>query len=310
MRQGIRSRRLRLASQQHLKASERVGSDTKVGRTRRSDCIAIALPIGVSGTEITGKDFFETTRTHLLNRRGAAIVLKSQLAPFQQVMIRNLGSGKEGPAQVIGPMGGQSEGNVYAIALLDPAQNLWNMNFPAVSEAEKTALLVPLECKACKKSDRVELDSLEIGVFEANGNITRLCERCGEPTVWQLAGEDRAAGSASPAKTPQSAKESTVNQTSSGRAERRHARAHIRVTACVVQPGFGSEEVVTVEDISRSGLSFSAAKVYHQGSTIEVAAPYTVGTANVFLPARVVRVENRPGRKLPIYAVTYLKKQP
>ena len=286
-----------------------MGSDAKIERKRRSDCIAIALPIGVSGTEITGKDFFETTRTHLLNRRGAAIVLKSQLAPFQQVIIRNLSSGKEGPAQVIGPMGGQSDGNVYAIALLDPAQNLWNMNFPAVPEAEKTVLLVPLECKVCKKSDRVELNSLEIGVFEANGNITRLCERCGEPTVWLLAGQDRAAGSRSPAQTPQSAQESAANQTPSGRAERRHGRAHIRVTACIVQPGFGSEEVVTVEDISRSGLSFCAAKVYHPGSTIEVAAPYTVGTANVFLPARVVRVENRPGRKLPVYAVSYLKKQ-
>ena len=286
-----------------------MGSDTKIGRTRRSDCISIALPIGVSGTEITGKDFFETTRTHLVSRRGAAIVLKSQLAPLQQVIIRNLNSGKEGPAQVIGPMGGQSEGNVYAIALLDPAQNLWHMNFPTVSEAEKTVLLVPLECKVCKKSDRVELDSLEIGVFEANRSITRLCERCGEPTVWHLAGQDRAAGSGSPTQAPPPAKESTVSPTSSGRAERRHGRAHMRVAACVVQPGFGSEEIVTVEDISRSGLSFCAAKVYHQGSTIEVAAPYTVGTANVFLPARVVRVENRPGRKLPIYAVSYLKKQ-
>jgi len=286
-----------------------VGSGTKTGRARRSDFISLALPIGVSGTEITGRDFFETTRTHLINRRGAAIVLKSRLASFQQVIIRNLSTGKECPAQVIGPMGGQAEGTVYAIALLDPAQNLWNMNFPGASETEQTVLLVPLECKACKQRKRMELDCLEIGVFEANGNITRLCERCGEPTVWHLAGQDRAAGSSSPAPTPQTAKEGTVNQTASGRAERRHGRTRMTVTACVVQPGFGSEEVVTVEDISRSGLSFCAAKVYHQGSTIEVAAPYTVGTSNVFLPARVVRVESRPGRKLPIYAVSYLKKQ-
>ncbi len=282
--------------------------DTKTERTRRSDRISIALPVLVFGTEITGQDFFETTRTHLLSRHGAAVVLKRQLAPLQQVTIRNLNSGKEAFAQVIGPLGGRPEGSVYAITLLDPQENLWNMNFPPVSDAQKDSSRLPLECNACRHRELVYLDNLEAEVFEANRKITRPCARCGEPTVWRSAPSELGPDGAALPESPQPAGQAPKNRAAGGRENRKHPRVRMKVRACVVQPGFNSEEFVTVEDISRGGLSFCAAKVYHPGSIIEVAAPYSAGAANVFIPARVVRVENRPGSKLPLYAVAYLKK--
>ncbi len=287
---------------------ERLAIDTKPERTRRSDRISIALPVLVFGTEITGQDFFETTRTHLLSRHGAAVVLKRQLAPLQQVTIRNLSSGKEAPAQVVGPLGGRPEGSVYAITLLDPQENLWNMNFPPVSDSEKDCSRIPLECNACHHRELVYLDNLESEVFEANRKITRPCERCSEPTVWHAAPAEAASDCAALLESPRPGGQPARRKGAGGRESRKYPRVRMKVIGCVVQPGFSSEERVTVEDISRGGLSFRAAKVYHEGSIIEVAAPYSPGAANVFVPARVVRVENRPGSQLPLYAVAYLKK--
>jgi len=81
------------------------------------------------------------------------------------------------------------------------------------------------------------------------------------------------------------------------------------IAACLLHPGFGTEEVVTVEDISRGGLSFRTVNNYHLGSIIEVAAPYMAQAANVFVRARVVSVEHRSDSQPRLYAVAYLKKQ-
>jgi len=284
-----------------------VDIDAKIEQTRRSDRISIALPVQVFGTEITGQDFSETTRTHLLSRHGAAIVLKSRLAPLQQVTIRNLGNGKEATAQVIGPMGGRPDGNVYGITLMDLGANLWNINFPPMSEAEKAVFRLLLECNACGQRELAYLDKLEAEVFEANRKLTRPCERCAEPTVWILAAHDVTEDRNARLEEPQPPAKKAESRASAKVNKRKHPRVHMKTKACVFQPGFGSEEMVTVEDISRGGLSFRTANIYYPGSIIEVAAPFTAGAANVFVPARVVRVENRLDSLPRLYAVAYLK---
>jgi len=280
--------------------------DAKIDQTRRSDRISIALPVEVFGTEITGQDFFESTHTHLLSRYGAAIVLKSRLAPLQQVTIRNLGNGKEATAQVIGPMNGRPEGNVYGVTLLNPQANLWNINFPPISEAEKAVFRLLLECNACGQRELVYLDKLESEVFESQRKLTRSCNRCAEPTVWHLAAHDFAADRNAMLEKLQPAAEKPKPD-AARRNNRKHLRVRMKTEACVFQPGFGSEERVSVEDISRGGLSFRTANLYYLGSMIEVAAPYTPGAANVFIPARVVRIENRSDSKPRLYAVAYLR---
>ena len=281
----------------------------QIDQTRRSDRISLALPVQIFGTEITGQDFCETTRTHLLTRGGAAIVLQRQLAPLQELIIRNLASGKEATAQVIGPMGARPEGTIYAVTLLDPPENLWNVNFPPIPEEEIADFRVLLECHACSQRELLYLDNLESEVFEANRKITRPCERCGEPTTWHQAAHDLTPDRNFSRNMPQPDAQYRKEPDAPSRDNRKYPRVRMKMAACVVLPGFCLEEIVTVEDISRGGLSFHAANDYHPGSVIEVAAPYTAGAANVFVTARVVRVENRAGAKLPLYAVAYLKKE-
>lgn len=288
---------------------ERVNAETTIEQPRRSHRVSIALPVQVFGTEITGLDFCETARTHLVSPYGAVIVLKRQLAPLQQVTLRNLSNGKEAAAQVIGPLGGRPEGNVYAFATLNSNNNFWNVNFPPVSEAEKVVHRLAVECNACRESEWVSLDDLEFAVFEANRKITRACARCGEPTVWHQTAQDAATDRPAAGDKAQLAAQKPLKGPSGGRENRRHPRVRMKIKACVCQPGFGAEEIVLVEDISRGGLSFRTAKVYYTGSIIEVAVPYMPGAANVFVPARVVRLERRPGSDLHLYGVAYLKKR-
>lgn len=275
-----------------------------VKQTRHSDRISIAVPVEVFGTEITGQDFCETTRTHMVSRHGAAIVLKRPMAPLQEVTIRNLSNGKEAAAEVVGPMGGRTEGSVYGIILLDHQLNLWNTNFP-----ESTVLGVHLECNACSQREMVYLDTIESEVFEANQKLTRLCDRCTEPTVWHPVAHNFAEDQNARIAKPKPLSSEPESEASGSRDDRKHTRVRMAIAACLLHPGFGTEEVVTVEDISRGGLSFRTANNYHLGSVIEVAAPYMAQAANVFVRARVVSVENRSDSQPRLYAVAYLKKQ-
>jgi hypothetical protein len=48
---------------------------------------------------------------------------------------------------------------------------------------------------------------------------------------------------------------------------------------------------VTCEDLSRGGLSFKSRKSYTPDAQIEVAAPYSPESQNIFVHARIVHVE-------------------
>jgi hypothetical protein len=58
-------------------------------------------------------------------------------------------------------------------------------------------------------------------------------------------------------------------------------------------------DVAMVVDISRRGLRFVSFKRYERGDWMRVAAPYTEGGANIFVPAEIVRVEKRAAAGMP-----------
>jgi hypothetical protein len=274
---------------------------------RRSDRVSIAMPIQVSGTEITGQDFMETTRTHLLSRHGAALVLSRKLAPMQQITIRNLATGAEGTAKVIGQMGGQTDAYIYGVSLLDKSINFWKINFPELSESEQAVFRLLLECNACEERELIYLGELESEVFEVNRHITRHCKRCGDATVWQLAPHEPAAAPQENPEEPKTSRVRTHPGMPRNKNDRKHVRVQMKMTACVRQPGFPGEEHAEVVNISRGGLSFLSAHTYFQGSILEVAAPYATGSANVFVPSRVVRIQKLEDKKTTRYGVAYIK---
>jgi len=279
----------------------------KVQHERQGERISIAMPIQVFGTEITGQDFVEMTQTRLLFRDGAAIELTHRLAPMQQITVRNLAMGTEAAARVIGEVSGRPNARVYGIALLEPDLKFWNVNFPGAGESEAAGSQCWLECGGCEGRELATLSMLERDVFQANRSLTRPCKWCEGDTVWQLASHEAAGDKRSSVEPPKMTRVQPVAEPAKGRNARKHSRVQMKMTACVHEPGYGTEEIVQVENVSRGGLSFLSPNGYGLNSLIEVAAPYMKGGDNVFSFARVKRIELLPDKNLKLYGVSYVK---
>lgn len=270
--------------------------------------IPIVIPIHVFGTEITGRDFMEATETRMVGPKEAVIVLNHKMAPLQQVTIRNVVTGAEATARIIGQLGGAPDARLHGVALLDPDVNLWTMNFPPALASKPPRAPLHLECSACGGREQAALTRIERDVFHAGGCLSRHCPRCSEATVWRLAPSDPPAAKRESSQPPESPQPQPPVFPASSSGARPNTPLRLELSACVREPRFSAEDFVRVEFISRAGLSFLSSCTYVLGSEIRVAAPYTKGTQNVFAPARIERVEPLPGKNMKRYTISFIRK--
>jgi hypothetical protein len=87
---------------------------------------------------------------------------------------------------------------------------------------------------------------------------------------------------------------------------RKHPRVKVNYSACVRHPERG-DEIVQCEDMSKGGLRFKSHKPYYAQSLIEVAVPYQPGQPAIFIPGKIVFVEELPELRLYRCGVQYLK---
>ena len=272
---------------------------------RRSNRIAREIAILLVGSDMQGKVFSEQTRTVLLSRHGAGIVSQYVLSAEQELILRRLDTDKEAEIRIVGQLGSDGESHTYGVAFLDAELDLWGVDFPSMTDSEKEASNVLLQCSSCKAREMVQQSDLESDVYLVNEGIVRSCKRCGSSTIWKRpsgdAGgepiqmettppetEERAepvetfpAASPDPAAAPQPAAR-TENK-------RKHVRTKVNFKACIRSQAFG-DDIVTCEDISRGGLRFKSRKEYVPKTEIEVAAPYSPGTPDIFVRGYIVYV--------------------
>jgi hypothetical protein len=264
---------------------------------RRSDRIAMSIPIRVTGKDEWGTDFMAETRTVTLSRHGATIILKQSLKPDQDLKITLVRRSKAADFRVVGRIGGESDGFVYGVAQLNPDMDLWGIGFPPTSDDKRVVGRLLMECSQCKYQEITYMNELEVQVFQANQELTRPCEKCRKATLWRSARTESAAPvSADRGSGPQPA---TIGR-------RRNTRVNTRLLACVRQAGF-ADEVVMTENMSRGGLCFRSNKAYVSGSPIEVAVPFAAGGANIFVPARVAHVMRKESDQVYRVGVAYLQ---
>jgi hypothetical protein len=274
----------------------------KAESQRRSDRVIIKMPVRVSAVDVSGQKFSEQGHTLAISRHGATIALNRKLTPGLPLTICPAMSKRESSALVMGQMGGQSGVYVYGIALLEPNVDLWGIQFPPLAESEEGLVRLLLECSACKAREVVHLNELETDVFEGNHSLPRSCSQCGTWTIWSQTPNKLPAGhSGVQSKT---VPESSVAPADRAQNKRKHVRVQVKMRACIRHPGF-EEEIVEVKDVSRGGLSFVSSKEYIEGSRIEVAVPFSEGKANIFVAARINRVQDQPGKGLTRYGVHY-----
>jgi len=264
-----------------------------------------------------GKIFSEQARTVLLSRHGAGVVSEYKLSPEQELIIRPLETNKEAEVRVVGQLGSQGESYTYGVAFLNQNIDFWGIEFPPVSQSEKVANCVSLQCASCGTRETVVQSDLESDVYLVNEGIVRYCKACGNSTFWKRA-DDAIEGQAAaqsieekPGPSESSATESVDSPADlkpSLRAEnrRKHVRTKVNFKGCVRSFAFG-DDIVTCEDISRGGLRFKSRKQYAVKTDIEIAAPYSPGSPNIFVRGQIVRVEEVPGEKSFRYGVAYAK---
>src|ERR1700684_4377688 len=223
---------------------------------RRTDRVSLTVLLEASGTDSNGQEFKEPTRTLLINRGGAVIILERDLKPEQQIQIRRqtgADSQKTVPARIVGEFGRQKNGHLYGIEILDNENDFWKIEFPPIAESTEAVARMLLHCSYCKSREVAYLNELELRGFEINRGIARHCKACSVPSIWtQAPHEDekqRAMRAARRTREPDAIPEGEEQR------ERQRMRIKTRLTACIRQPDM-DDELAVCEDISPIGMCF------------------------------------------------------
>jgi len=270
---------------------------------KAGDRIRYAFRVHITGCDSSGYDFSQPVRTELVTRDGGLIVCPMVLTVGDVI---NLMRGeKRVDARVVGQVGLLKDEQLYGIQFLDPAPDFWGITFGAGQQ--EAAGRVVLECGACTLQMVLPLAEIEMLVFESTKVVAHDCMRCGRQTLWMepaILGEpDLLTGADA---FNQGFEVRPMRSTSIN--DRRHQRVSMRNTkACIRRPGF-SDDVVDVVDLSRGGVHFLSHIDYYRNTIVEVAVPYTVGAANVYVPAEVARIQCRPTGGIPgDFGLRYIK---
>ncbi|HYL83082.1 MAG TPA: PilZ domain-containing protein [Candidatus Angelobacter sp.] len=265
-----------------------------------------------------GKMFSEETNTVLLSRHGAGIVSNYKLSPEQELILRRMDTNREAEIRIVGQIGVEEDVYTYGVAFLDSTENFWGIKFPPASEDEQMARLANLECSGCRARETVEQSDLEADVYLVNEGIVRYCKQCGTSTFWKRAAEGTeetpvlvevgfrpSSGTATVEEEAEPAPIPEPKPAAKPENRRKHVRTKANFKACIRSFSFG-DDVVACEDVSRGGLCFKSRKRYTERLKVEVAAPYTPGVQNFFVPAEIVYVLELNDEKQVRCGVAYL----
>ncbi|HXN19182.1 MAG TPA: PilZ domain-containing protein [Candidatus Binatus sp.] len=279
---------------------------------RRTDRVSLTVLLEASGTDSNGQEFKEPTRTLLINRGGAVIILERDLKPEQQIQIRRQAgadSQKTVPARIVGEFGRQKDGHLYGIEILDNENDFWKIEFPSIAESTEAVARMLLHCSYCKSREVAYLNELELRGFETNRGIARHCKTCGVPSIWTQAPHEDEKQRSLRAARGKGAREADQIPGGEEQRARQRMRMKTRLTACIRQPD-SDDELAVCEDISPIGMCFRSKRRYDTQALIQVAVPYSPDAANIFLPANVVYSEEIPRAGLFRHGVEYRRVGP
>src|SRR6266567_4462051 len=152
---------------------------------RRSSRIPKEIAILLVGSDMEGKVFSEPAKTVLLSRHGAGIVSKNVLSAEQELILRRLDTNKEAEVRVVGQLGAHGESHTYGVAFLNPEVDLWEIQFPPMTESERKESRVLLQCSGCKNCETVQHSDLESDVYlvtKGSSDFARARVRAGART--------------------------------------------------------------------------------------------------------------------------------
>jgi hypothetical protein len=269
---------------------------------RQSDRVSFRMPVEASWATAAGATFTKTAETLLVSRNGGVLRLDEKLVAGQELHLRRSLEGdhwKNARARVVAEIDQDLDGFLYAIHLLEPRSDFWDIDFPSPHKADDALARLLMECSFCERREVVYLNELQLKSFEVRKCVARVCRHCDAPSIWiesvsELSAPENGAGQAQP----------TVEERVIPRRNRTRIKA--RILACIRRRGF-QEEIAVCEDLSKGGLSFRSRNQYAEGSRVEVAVPFTPGTGAIFVPIRIVFSQPIPTAGLYRHGAAYIK---
>jgi PilZ domain len=268
---------------------------------RQSDRVSFRMPVEASWVSHDGRTVTETAETLLVSRNGGVLRLTEKLSSGVELHLRRHVDGdiwKTTRARVVAEIDQDPPNTfLYAIHLLEPRSEFWDIDFPAMHKSDDALARLLMECSFCQRREVVYLDELQLKSFEIRKCIARVCRHCDSPSIW--------VESLSELRAPENnSGHPTVEERVIPRRNRTRIKA--RVLACIRRRGF-QEEIAVCEDLSKGGISFRSRNQYAEGSRVEVAVPYTPGTGAIFVPIRIVFSQSIPTAGLYRHGAAYIK---
>jgi len=267
---------------------------------RQSDRVRFRMPVEVSWPVGGGATERHTAETMLVSRNGGVLRLREKLTAGQEITLRRQEGDniKTARARVMAEIDQENEGILYAVHIMEPRADFWDIEFPAPHKADEALARLLMECGFCQRREVVYLNELELKSFEVRKCVARVCKYCDSPAIWVEAQSEPRAPQNGAAEAP------TIEERVVPRRNRTRVKA--RVLACIRRRGF-AEEVAVCEDLSKGGLSFRSRNKYEEGSRVEVAVPFTPGSSAIFVPIRIVFSQKIPTAGLYRHGASYIK---
>ncbi len=268
---------------------------------RQSDRVSLRIPVEASWATSTGTVVKHTAETLLVSRNGGVVRLNEKLSTGQELHLRRHQDGdhwKSTRARVVAEIDQDPPHHyIYAIHILDPRSDFWDIEFPSLHKGEEALARLLMECSFCQRREVVYLDELQLKSFEVRKCVARICKHCDSPSIW--------IESLSEARTPDdgAAKPAAEDRVIP---RRNRTRVKARILACIRRRGF-QEEIAVCEDLSKGGISFRSRNQYPEGTRAEVAVPFTPGTGAIFVPIRIVFSQAMPTAGLYRHGAAYIK---
>jgi len=268
---------------------------------RQSDRVRFRMPVEVSWASRDGGTVVQNAETLLVSRNGGVLRLTEKLSMGQELHLRRNVDGdnwKHARARVVAEIDQDPPNHfLYAIHILEPRSDFWDIDFPAPHKAEEALARLLMECSFCQRREVVYLNELQLKSFEIRKCVARVCKLCDSPSIW--------IESQSEVRDPENgAHAAAVEERVIPRRNRTRIKA--RILACIRHRGF-QEEIAVCEDLSKGGLSFRSRNQYPEGTRVEVAVPFTPGTGAIFVPIRIVFSQSIPTAGLYRHGAAYIK---
>jgi len=274
---------------------------TRTEVLRQSDRVAFRIPLEASWMDTSGIVRRIFAQSLLVSRNGGVLQINEKFFPSQELSLKRQLEGdsvKSVRARIVAEIDREPEGFLYAVHILEPRADFWDIEFPSPHQAGEEALArLLMECGFCQRREVVYLNELELRSFESRKCIARICKVCEAPAVWIEAQSESASANSSTTRADEN--ERVVPR-------RNRTRVKARVLACIRRRGF-QEEVAVCEDLSKGGISFRSRNEYPEGTRVEVAVPFTPGAGAIFVPIRIVFSQPIRSAGLFRHGAAYLK---